>query len=92
MFPSNRYVFHLQTEFIHCRLQDFEGPKIPVDLVLMSHMLYYVADSLRECLEKAFSWLTPGGTMIIVINCRTTALGNKPTFVADLSKASLIGE
>ena len=41
------------------------GPKDPVDIVLVSHVMYFVKEPI-DCIQQFYKWLKPGGSIIFV--------------------------
>ena len=47
------------------KVPEWIGPKDPVDIVLVSHVLYFVKEPI-DCIKQFYKWLKPGGSIIFV--------------------------
>ena len=48
-------------------LTSYKGPSEPVDIIFLLHVLYHVDNYPSQC-QRMFNWLSPGGSMIILVN------------------------
>jgi len=67
-----------ESQVLETKIQNWEGPGIPVDLITMFNVLYYVpADERQEFLKKVHdNWLVSGGYVALVTASRTTSPGD----------------
>ena len=56
----------MQVEFHNCIVQDYHHNDTEVDLIFISHVMYYCYDQYFDIVKKAISWLKPHGMMIIM--------------------------
>ena len=47
-------------------VEGWKGPEKPVDLILASHVFYYIEDKVAAA-KKLYTWLKPGGSIIITL-------------------------
>ena len=48
-------------------VEGWKGPEKPVDLILASHVFYHVEDKAAAA-RKLYTWLKPGGSIIIILD------------------------
>ena len=63
--------FH-QVEVENEVLQDYKGPDTPVDLILLTNMMNYIAESAKYQITRCLQWFKPGGHLLIVGRDRST--------------------
>jgi len=63
----------VESQVLETKVQNWEGPGVPVDLITMFHVLYYVpAGERQEFLKKLHdNWLVSGGYVALVTASRT---------------------
>ena len=66
----------VSTHFYLQSFEDWKGPPEPVDLVMLSHVLYYLDDTV-EVFKKCSSWLKDGGKLWIIVNDDVDCFGGK---------------
>ena len=47
-------------------VEGWKGPEKPVDLILASHVFYYIKDKVAAA-RKLYTWIKPGGSIIITL-------------------------
>jgi len=65
----------VESQVLESKIQNWEGPGEPVDLVMMFQVLYYISAEERQKLLKKVhdSWLASGGYVALVTGRRTKA-------------------
>ena len=53
-------------------LQTYKGPDTPVDLIFLTNMMNYIAESAKYQVTRCLQWLKPGGHLLIVGRDRST--------------------
>ena len=53
-------------EIVNSTMESWSGPDIPVDMIIASHVLYYV-NKPRDTISQLLEWLRPGGLLIIIL-------------------------
>ena len=61
-----------QVEVVNEVLQSYKGPDTLVDLILLTNMMNYIAESAKYQVTRCLQWLKPGGHLLIVGRDRST--------------------
>ena len=57
--------FYLQVTLVNEGLPGWTGPTEPVDIVVVSHVLYHIPER-QSTLRQCYDWLKPGGSIIVL--------------------------